>query len=122
MDDPVSATPTTACRAAQTPCTSLSKKRPRSELHSGDDPLPTPKRPKTAKSRKKLRSGGEKDKGKETAVFDTFPEDDALFGCSQDGGVESQVLAAGPSAGAGARPSSEAAAGSSIGDSQVPKL
>lgn len=66
VDDPSSRTPA--------PVTPLSKKRPR---EANDDPLPSPKKPRIAGSSDAPCSDGE------DTTFDTFPEDDVLFECSQ---------------------------------------
>lgn len=58
------------------PVTPLSRKRPR---HSDDNPLPFTKKSRIAGSSDSPCSNEEDT----AAVFDNFPEDDALFECSQ---------------------------------------
>lgn len=62
-----------------------SKKRTRFDL---DNEVPTPKRPRVAKSLRKKVLSSETSKGKSTSVFDEFPEDSILFDCSQDSILE----------------------------------
>ncbi len=67
--------------------------RPQKRTRSGEDPLPTPKRPKVGESRLKGSASGKGNvcigtKGKSAAVFDNFPEDNSLFTSSQDSCVE----------------------------------
>lgn len=76
MDDPGSEA--AAPMDSPAPVTPLSRKRPR---HSDEDPLPIPKRPRVTEASKISCSSEDEEAA---AAFDEFPEDNALFECSQD--------------------------------------
>lgn len=82
--------PSSPLVTAQSPAAGPSSRPSKKRARTNESPLPTPKRRKVDKRRKRSGKGkfSSGTKGKLPASFDNFPEDSCLFRDSQDSFVE----------------------------------